>query len=251
MKLVFYHNKIKIKRIKILAGDFDNTDIFEETGKEKREKGKPKFRISLFITLTFLSLLWLIKIFEVFTNTDLSFLGVLPREARGLIGIITAPLIHSDFSHLVSNSVTLFVLMMFLFFAYINSSFKVFFTVYIFSNLLVWFFGREAYHIGASGLVYGFVTFLFFVGLFRRDSKSIGLSLLVTFMYGGLVWGVLPTDPKISFEAHISGAVMGILAAVIFRNTDPLPEKYKWEDEETEEGDIDVEEYEKAEEEIR
>lgn len=225
------------------------TELFEQTGSDgiKEERAKPKFRISLFITLSFISLLWIIKLFETFTKTDLSFLGVLPREVKGLIGIITAPLIHSDFSHLASNTFTLIVLMMFLFYAYTNSSFRVFFTVYIFSNVLVWIFGREAYHIGASGIVYGLVTFLFFVGLFRHDSKSIGLSLVVTFMYGGLVWGILPTDPKISFEAHLSGAVVGLLAALIFRNSDPLPEKYKWEEEETDEDDIDLEEFEKAE----
>ncbi|MFA7361714.1 MAG: rhomboid family intramembrane serine protease [Candidatus Kapaibacterium sp.] len=225
------------------------TELFEQTGSDgiKEERAKPKFRISLFITLSFISLLWIIKLFETFTKTDLSFLGVLPREVKGLIGIITAPLIHSDFSHLASNTFTLIVLMMFLFYAYTNSSFRVFFTVYIFSNVLVWIFGREAYHIGASGIVYGLVTFLFFVGLFRHDSKSIGLSLVVTFMYGGLVWGILPTDPKISFEAHLSGAVVGLLAALIFRNSDPLPEKYNWEEEETDEDDIDLEEFEKAE----
>lgn len=225
------------------------TELFEQTGTDdiNESNGKPKFRISLFITLSFISLLWIIKLFETFTKIDLSFLGVLPREVKGLIGIITAPLIHSDFSHLASNTFTLIVLMMFLFYAYTNSSFRVFFTVYIFSNVLVWIFGREAYHIGASGIVYGLVTFLFFVGLFRHDSKSIGLSLVVTFMYGGLVWGVLPTDPKISFEAHLSGVVIGLLAALIFRNRDPLPEKYKWEEEETDEDDIDIEEFEKAE----
>ena len=229
------------------------TELFDQTdaGGIKEEKGKPKFLISLFITLSFVLLLWVVKLFETITKTELSFLGVLPRETKGLIGIVTAPLIHSDFSHLASNTFTLIVLMMFLFYAYTNSSFRVFFTVYIFSNVLVWIFGREAYHIGASGVVYGLVTFLFFVGLFRSDSKSIGLSLVVTFMYGGLVWGVLPTDPKISFEAHLSGAVVGLLAALIFRNRDPLPEKYKWEDEETDEDDIDLEEYEKAEKKLK
>lgn len=229
------------------------TELFDQTdaGGIKEERGKPKFLISLFITLSFVLLLWVVKLFETFTKTELSFLGVLPRETKGLIGIVTAPLIHSDFSHLASNTFTLIVLMMFLFYAYTNSSFRVFFTVYIFSNVLVWIFGREAYHIGASGVVYGLVTFLFFVGLFRSDSKSIGLSLVVTFMYGGLVWGVLPTDPKISFEAHLSGAVVGLLAALIFRNRDPLPEKYKWEDEETDEDDIDLEEYEKAEKKLK
>lgn len=217
---------------------------------EKREK--PKFRISLFISLSFVVLLWLVKIFEEYTRTDLGKLGVYPRKLNGLVGILTAPLVHADFSHLASNSITLLVLMIFLFYAYTNSSLKVFFSVYFLSNVLVWIFAREAYHVGASGIIYGLVTFMFFVGVFRKDSKSVGLSLLVTFMYGGLVWGVLPTDPAISYEAHLAGAVVGILAAVLFRKSDPLPEKYEWEDEEeTDEDDIDVEEFEKAEKRIK
>jgi membrane associated rhomboid family serine protease len=218
----------------------------------QEEKEKPKFRISLFISLSFVVLLWLVKIFEEYTRTDLGKLGVYPRKLSGLVGILTAPLVHADFSHLASNSITLLVLMIFLFYAYTNSSFKVFFSVYFLSNVLVWIFARDAYHIGASGIIYGLVTFMFFVGVFRKDSKSIGLSLLVTFMYGGLVWGVLPTDPAISYEAHLAGAVVGILAAVVFRKSDPLPEKYEWEDEEdTDEDDIDIEEFEKAEKKIR
>jgi membrane associated rhomboid family serine protease len=218
----------------------------------QEEKEKPKFRISLFISLSFVVLLWLVKIFEEYTRTDLGKLGVYPRKLSGLVGILTAPLVHADFSHLASNSITLFVLMIFLFYAYTNSSFKVFFSVYFLSNVLVWIFARDAYHIGASGIIYGLVTFMFFVGVFRKDSKSIGLSLLVTFMYGGLVWGVLPTDPAISYEAHLAGAVVGILAAVVFRKSDPLPEKYEWEfEEDTDEDDIDIEEFEKAEKKIR
>lgn len=225
---------------------------FAGTGKERQEgKEKPKFRISLFISLSFIVLLWLVKLFEEYTHTDLSSLGVYPRKLSGLTGILTAPLIHADFSHLVSNSITLLVLMIFLFYAYTNSSFRVFFSVYFLSNILVWIFGREAYHIGASGIIYGLVAFMFFVGVFRKDTKSIGLSLLVTFMYGGLVWGVLPTDPKISFEAHLAGAIIGILAAVVFRKSDPLPEKYEWEFEDEDDEEVDMEEFEKAEKKIK
>ena len=192
--------------------------------------------------------MWLVKIFEEYTLIDLAVLGVYPRKLSGLIGIITSPLIHANFSHLISNSIPLLVLMIFLFYAYTNSSFKVFFSVYFLSNVLVWVFAREAYHIGASGIVYGLVTFLFFVGVFRRDTKSIGLSLLVIFMYGGLVWGILPTDPAISFEAHLSGAVVGLVAALVWRNADPLPEKYEWEYEnDDEDDDVDMEEFEKEE----
>jgi len=221
------------------------------TGNQE-EKEKPKFRISLFISLSFVVVLWLVKIFEEYTLIDLTILGVYPRKLSGLVGIITSPLIHANFSHLISNSIPLLVLMIFLFYAYTNSSFKVFFSVYILSNFLVWIFAREAYHIGASGVVYGLVTFIFFVGVFRRDKKSIGLSLLVIFLYGGLVWGILPTDPTISFEAHLSGAIVGLVAALVWRNADPLPEKYEWEYEnDDEDDDVDIEEFEKAEKKIK
>ncbi|MCE1164228.1 MAG: rhomboid family intramembrane serine protease [Bacteroidetes bacterium] len=216
----------------------EEEDIFGGEKEEidpETEANKVKFRISLIISSVFLCVLWAVKIFETYTKKDLSFLGVYPKEVKGLIGILTAPLVHADFSHLTSNSITLFVVMIFLFYAYINSSLKVFAIIYFLPNVFVWFLGRPAYHIGASGIIYGILAFLFFVGLLRRDPRSIGLSLLVTFMYGGLVWGILPYDPAISFEAHISGAAVGILCAVLFRNSDPKPPKYEWEEEE--EGD--------------
>jgi membrane associated rhomboid family serine protease len=95
----------------------------------------------------------------------------------------------------------------------------------------VWIFARQAYHIGASGLVYGFVAFLFFSGIIRRDNRSIALALIVTFLYGGLTWGILPIKAEISWEAHLFGSIIGILLAFVFRKSDPAP-KYDWETEE-------------------
>jgi hypothetical protein len=125
-----------------------------------------------------------------------------------------------------------------LFYTYRNSAVRVFFIVYIFSGLSVWLLGRPAYHIGASGLVYGLLSYLFFIGVLRKDRRSIALSLLVTFLYGGLVWGVLPIDPKVSFESHLLGAIAGAVCALLFRKTDPVI-KYDWEEEDEEEEDDD------------
>lgn len=199
------------------------------------DEEKPKIRISLLIATTFITILWIIRLFEVYTQIDLSTYGIYPRKISGLIGILTAPLIHSDFSHIFSNTISLYILTFFIFYFYLRASIKVFFIIYIFHGLFVWIFAREAYHIGASGLVYGFAGFLFFMGLLRKDTRSIAVSLLVTFLYGGIVWGILPTDPKVSYEAHLSGALVGILCAFIFRKSDPLPVKYEWEEEEEEE----------------
>ena len=199
-----------------------------------KSKDKDKVISSIAVSFLFIGFIWLIKIFEIYTGFDLVTFGVYPRKVSGLIGVLTSPLIHSDFSHLVSNSITLFVLMFVLFYTYRKSAIRVFFIVYIFSGLSVWILGRPAYHIGASGLVYGLLSYLFFIGVLRKDRRSIALSLLVTFLYGGLVWGVLPIDPKVSFESHLLGAIAGAVCAVLFRKTDPIV-KYDWEYEEEEE----------------
>jgi len=199
---------------------------------KEKEKEKAKIKISLFISAAFIAILWLVRFFEIYTKIDLSVYGIYPRTASGLIGIIMAPLVHADLSHIFSNTISLFILTFFIFYFYIRASFKVFIIIYIFHGIFVWLFARQSYHLGASGLIYGFAAFLFFMGLLRKDTRSIAVSLLVTFLYGSMVWGVLPTDPKISFEAHLSGALVGILCAFIFRKTDPLPVKYDWEEEE-------------------
>jgi membrane associated rhomboid family serine protease len=142
-------------------------------------------------------------------------MGILPRDGFGLLGIITAPLIHGDFSHLISNTFPIIVLGWIIFFFYPKVSVFLFTFVYILTGLLVWLLARQVYHIGASGLVYGFVSFLFFSGIFRKDNKSVALALIITFLYGGLVWGV--------------------------RKIDPPSKKYDWEDEE---DDFDVNELE-------
>jgi membrane associated rhomboid family serine protease len=164
-------------------------------------------------------------------NLDLSTMGILPRVPSGLIGIVTAPLIHADFSHLISNTAPLFILGWIIFFFYPKISYLLLAFIYLLTGLLVWLLARQVYHIGASGIIYGFVSFLFFSGIFRRDNKSIALALVVTFFYGGLVWGVLPGMKGVSWESHLFGAITGFAGAYLFRNVDPPKKKYDWEDE--------------------
>jgi len=204
-------------------------------------KEKDKVISSIAISFLFIFFIWLIMVFEAYTGFDLTKLGIYPRKASGLVGVFSSPLIHADFSHLVSNSITLFVLMFILFYTYRKSAIRVFIIVYVFSGLTVWLVARPAYHIGASGLVYGLLSFLFFIGVLRKDTRSIALSLLITFLYGGLVWGVLPIDPKVSFESHLLGAISGAVCAIIFRKTDPII-KYDWESDD-DDGDETGEEY--------
>ena len=185
---------------------------------------------NILLVLSFPLILWVIHLLSLLLQIDLTRMGVLPRNFVGLLGIITSPLIHADFSHLISNTIPLIILGWIIFSFYPKLSFILFIFIYLLTGLLVWIFARQVYHIGASGIVYGFVSFLFFSGIFRRDNKSIALALIITFLYGGLVWGMIPGWKGISWESHLFGAITGLAAAYLFRKIDPPAKKYDWED---------------------
>jgi membrane associated rhomboid family serine protease len=163
--------------------------------------------------------MWLIFVIEMKFEVNLSILGILPRESLGLLGILFAPLLHGSLLHLISNTLPLLFLGITLYYFYGNIARKVFYASYIITGAIVWLFARTSFHIGASGLIYGIASFLFFSGLVRAEFKSLLISLAVVISYGSLVWGVLPSLPGISWEMHLSGALVGGLAAYLFRNT--------------------------------
>lgn len=195
------------------------------------QKSRELFK-KLIVPLTFPLLLWVIYLFTQLLEISTFKLGILPRSFSGLIGILTSPLIHQDLSHLISNTAPLIIMGLSIFYFYSKVAYKSFVIIYIGTGILVWLFAREAYHIGASGVIYGFVSFLFFSGIFRKDNRSIALALIITFLYGGLIWGVLPLERGVSWESHLFGAIVGVFPAFIFRKIDP-PKKYDWEDEES------------------
>lgn len=186
---------------------------------------------SLIIPLTFPVIFWIVYIVSLATNINLDKMGILPRNLLGVLGVVTGPVVHANFSHLLSNTIPLIILGWAIFYFYPKVSYKAFWVVYILTGVFVWLFARQVYHIGASGIVYGFVSFLFFSGIFRKDNKSIAIALIITFLYGGIVWGVLPGQKGISWESHLFGGIAGVITAFIFKNVDP-PKKYDWEDEE-------------------
>ena len=198
---------------------------------------KKHFVNSLIFPAVFLIIIWLSKFLEV--SMEWSFVegGVYPRHLSGLIGIITSPLIHSDWKHLIDNSLPIVILTLALFYFYKDISYKVFFLIYVISGILLWGIGRQAYHIGASGMIYGLATFLFTSGVLRKVRSLMAISLLVVFWYGSLVWGLLPYDYKVSFEAHLMGAITGIILAFIYRDQGPDPEIKVWDDEEDSEDE--------------
>jgi membrane associated rhomboid family serine protease len=200
------------------------------------ETAKTKISASILLPLIFPLLLWVIFFISELGNINLFGFGVLPRHFSGLLGILTSPLIHGDFSHLFSNTIPLIILGAGVFYFYPHAAYKALAIIYLMSNTLVWLFAREVCHIGASGIVYGFVAFFFFSGVFRRDNKSIALALLVTILYGSLIWGIFPGSQGISWESHFFGAISGIISAFVLRKIDPS-KKYEWEDETLDENE--------------
>ncbi len=198
---------------------------------------RKKFFLSIIIPGVFVFLMWMVKIIEVLFGLDLSELGIYPLTAKGLSGIIFSPFIHADFTHLFNNTLPFFILSVALFYFYSEIALKVFLWTYFLTGILVWFGGREAYHIGASGLVYGLASFLFFSGIIRRYYRLVALSLLVVFLYGEMVWGIFPGVYKknVSWESHMLGFFSGIVLAIRFRKKGPQMPVYEWLDDEVEE----------------
>ena len=176
------------------------------------------------LPLSFVCLLWIIYFIGNHISYNIALLGIHPLEWKGLIGIVTAPLIHVDFDHIFSNSTSFFVIGFGLCILYKRKAIPIFFFIYILSGLWGWFLARGGYHIGASGLIYGMYFFLVMSACIKRERKTIAFALLITFLYGAIVWGFFPIffpGKNISWEVHTTGAVAGIVAAFYFRKEGP------------------------------
>ena len=143
--------------------------------------------------------------------------GVIPRTNVGFRGIWIMPLVHGDWTHLLANSVPLFALTALLVYFYPRVAGRSFWMIYFGTGILVWIFARPVSHIGASGVVYGLVSFLFWNGIFRRSRRAIILALTVLLFYSGMFAGILPDQPGVSWEAHLLGSLTGIIAAFWYK----------------------------------
>lgn len=197
------------------------------------EEEKNKIAESVLYPFLFVALLWTIKLLEHFSEVSLAKLGILPRSIHGVLGVTTAPLIHGDISHLVSNTLPLLILGIIIMYFYRSTAMSLFSWTYLLTGILVWAVADgSGYHLGASGLIYGLVSFLFFSGLIRKDRRSLALALLVTFVYGGMVWGVLPIYKGVSWESHLFGGIIGAFCAWYYKDLDQAVEEiYDWENE--------------------
>jgi len=185
------------------------------------------------MSFAFVALLWWIKLVETWVGQSFAGLGVRPGELMGLVGVLAGPMLHGSMGHLVSNSLPMLLLGTLTLAVYPRSAWRVIVLVWLLSGLGTWLFGRESTHIGASGLAHGLMFFLFAMGLLRRDRAAVATLMIAFFMYGGMLLSVLPGDPSISWEAHLFGAISGLIAAAIWFRRDPAPprKRYSWEDE--------------------
>ena len=202
------------------------------------ERARAHFRLAAKIAFGFVALLWLISLLNWGLDFEPELSGIRPRQWAGLPGVVFAPLVHASFAHLIANSAPLLVLGTTMLFLYPNSALRALPAVYLGTGIVVWLFGRGSVHVGASGLVYGLVSYIFVAGLLRRDRRAIAASLVVCFMYGSLAWGVLPTQSGVSWETHLAAALIGVVLAIVLRRLDVLPPKrYVWEDEQVEDDE--------------
>lgn len=179
----------------------------------------------------FLVVIWFVFYVDNSFNLDLNTHGILPRTFSGLQGVVFSPFLHGDLSHISNNSLPLFILTTALIYFYREVSLKVLVYGIFFSGIITWIIGRESYHIGASGLIYVLVSFIFFKGMMTQYYRLMALSLAVVVLYGGMIWYVFPdVDHKISWEGHLAGLLTGFVFAVKLKTPDYKKDiQYEWE----------------------
>jgi len=170
-------------------------------------------RFPLFLIFT----IWLVHTFQTIEHWDPAGYGIMSRRAWGIPGIFTGPLVHGSWKHLISNTFPLFVLSAMSMYFYRKVSMRAFWMIYFLTGISVWLLARPVSHIGASGIVYGLVSFIFWNGIFRRSMRSIILAIVVMLVYSGMFMGVLPDQEGISWESHLLGSLAGIFASFWFK----------------------------------
>jgi membrane associated rhomboid family serine protease len=171
-------------------------------------------------------MIWLVFWYQVRVDYGIKSFGIRPQKLEGLLGIFTSPFLHGD---IYNNSIPLFVLSLALFYFYKKIAWKVIVYGILVSGLLTWLIGSSGNHIGASGLIYVLVSFIFFKGIFAKHYRLIALSLMVIFLYGSMIWYVFPIKMGMSWEGHLGGLITGLVFALFFRKQVAKPERYKWE----------------------
>jgi membrane associated rhomboid family serine protease len=173
------------------------------------------------ISLLMILVMWTVFYIDVKWDLDLYEFGIYPGEIKHLPGVIFAPLLHGSLSHLLNNSIPVFILSAGILFFYPTPAFRIFLLSWLLPGLFAWVTARPSFHIGASGFVYAMAAFVFVSGVIRVNRYLLALSLLVAFLYGSLFFGMFPMEDGISWESHLGGGLSGTLLALLYRHTQP------------------------------
>jgi len=183
------------------------------------------------LPLFFVLFLWFIYWLQIRFDFDFYQYGIYPRDFSGLKGVLFSPFIHENLGHLYNNSIPLLVLLAALHYFYPQQSLPVIVYGILFSGLITWVIGRPNYHIGASGLIYVLVSFIFFKGIQTRYYRLVALSFSVILLYGGMIWYVFPeVDANISWEGHLAGFLTGFTLTLFYKTPEyAKPIVYDWQ----------------------
>ena len=189
---------------------------------------------SVLIPLVIAGVMWAVFGWEQLYHISLNSYGIYPRDFIGLRGIVLSPFIHGDYSHIINNTYPVLILGTAIFYFYKKSAKYVLVYSLFMTGIWVWAMARSSFHIGASGLIYAWAAFLLASGVINKNKRMMGLSLLVVFLYGSLVWGILPIENGVSWESHLFGTIAGLILAYVFKKDGPQRKTFKWEEEEEE-----------------
>ena len=201
----------------------------------KTQRALDRRRLSRALNASLAFVLLLAAVFAAQHAFDWSWLAIAPHDWRGLVGILAAPLLHGSPEHLGANAVSLLLLGTLAGVAYPRATLRALPLLWLGSGLGAWLLGQPGtHHLGASGLTHGLMFLVFALGLLRRDRPAIAAAMIAFMLYGGMLLTVLPREPGVSWQAHLGGALAGLLAAWLFRRSDPQAPRtrYSWEIEE-------------------
>ncbi len=209
--------------------------MYSERERERIAASRRRIQHAFSISIIFVAALWWIRLIETVGGWNFDRLGVEPHVIFGLVGIVAAPLLHGSWEHLLANTAPVLILGTALIYGYPRACRFVIPLVWLGTGVGVWFTGPPAFHLGASGLVMGFIVFLIVAGALRRDRTSIAITCATAFLYGTALVAIVPgtAGPHISYITHAWGAGIGLICALVLFRLDPIPPRkpFRWEHE--------------------
>ena len=203
------------------------------------QRARDRKRVLRAFNLSLASVLVLCVVFFAQADFDFRAFSVMPHDPAGLVGLLTAPLLHGSLTHLAMNASALLMLGTLAGSVFPRATLRALPLLWLGSGLGAWLLGHPGeHHLGASGITHGLGFMVFVLGLLRRDRAAIAAGMLAFFFFGGMLLSVLPQEAGVSWQSHLGGALAGVVAALLFRRADPLPprRRYSWEIEEEEEA---------------